>query len=439
MDLSERSKIRAVNAACLLGYYSEQITLADFDKILSQMLDYLSANREDLKEVGFPRIIPPFYNWAFNFFESLYPTRLPHKIQIINHTTGTILHQIWVDELGKNEVKNAALIPGISKEDEHEIEALRKIAIEFLIKWVSEVQKDFKGLVEGVQKYLNLVFDSFEFRQIENIQCLKQLYRRLGYSFRAQVLHSFILLALKDGRELDDILKELDSIPTAVEPQTKREQLTEVLIQAIKESLRSCYFRKIGQNWAIRFNNGKSFILKDSKGLEHICRLLKELGQEIDVSQLIDPTLTSPVPESSMNSLSQRELSDHNLYSSAEIEWSDNNVRSAENLRTAKEHRERLLGELEKAEREGDPLVIKELQAEIEQIDAYYSNSYRDKELSAAYEANDKNRKAVSNAINRAIDEIKRHDSKFADHLNKCIHRGFTFKYTPTEKIYWFF
>lgn len=175
-------------------------------------------------------------------------------------------------------------------------------------------------------------------------------------------------------------------------------------------------FQRHEKGWLIKFQ-GKSALMPDSRGLFYISRLLAEPGRDVPAVSLlaaaagIDPRVTA--------GSSGAILTDQTR---AEYGTRFNELRE----------------ELEDAEQNNDLGRIERLQSEMDALGTEIARATglggRNRELTDA----EKVRKAVSNAVSRAIKKFDEKKYKeLVQHLHNSISSGRFFKYDPEQSVDW--
>lgn len=196
------------------------------------------------------------------------------------------------------------------------------------------------------------------------------------------------------------------------------------------------FFRKEGDFWNVSFDGKTVHSIEHLIGMDHIEYLLEHPGRFVSASEFIRTPLTSE-EGSRLGEMHEDQLEELRLSKSKSLRQGYREKRSEEIVgqdRRSKEifrkkitdleeiinDRESLQEEVWKAQKEREAL-IKELKASL------------DKSAKSA----DKPRKAVSNAITRAINRIRKHHPSLAEHLKKHIRLGYFCTYTPPIDPNW--
>jgi len=173
-------------------------------------------------------------------------------------------------------------------------------------------------------------------------------------------------------------------------------------------------FRKEGDFWLIAYER-QSLRMKHAKGLEYIGRLLRHVGEELHVADLLNGGGEAPAP-----------LGD---------------AGAALDPQARAEYKERLAdleAELEEAESFNDAGRRARIREEID---------FLTRELSAAYglggrarkgaDANERARKAVSGRVKDSLARIKKQHPLLGLHLTNSLRLGTFCSYQPAERIPW--
>jgi hypothetical protein len=177
-------------------------------------------------------------------------------------------------------------------------------------------------------------------------------------------------------------------------------------------------FRKRGQVWAVRFAGGAEFILLPSKGAAYLQLLLSQPR--------------TPINAIDMAYRVARNLVIYSLGSAGEK--IDQEALSAYRARY-----EEMIEELEIARSNNDIAAITRIQGEIgaleEEIRKAQGPGGR---IRKEKDVRERVRKAVGNAICRAVTSIRQFDKRLADHLKSpCLRCGHSPCYSPVQDVIW--
>lgn len=170
--------------------------------------------------------------------------------------------------------------------------------------------------------------------------------------------------------------------------------------------------RDDGEMWTLRFRGGRAFPMKAHRGLTYLRFLLQRPGEQMTAFALVDLA-------------EGREVASHPLATSLGID--------DETIRSVKDALEKLKEERDEAEECCDQDTVARCEADMEKLAAYL-RSETDQHGKTRRESPEQKRArtAVSNAITRAIDKIKKQSEPMATHLDEQIQRGFFLKYRDT-------
>lgn len=177
------------------------------------------------------------------------------------------------------------------------------------------------------------------------------------------------------------------------------------------------YFRRHGQGYEARFRGGPKVILTGRKSAAVVHRLLTSQGREVRATDLTDPTgrLTAAVSQTRGQS-----ILDPEARASASARWQE------------------LQADQERFRRDGDHLAAADAQAEIVRLAAELSATTglggRDRKMS---DETGKARTAVYQNVARVVKAIRAVDGRFADHLERSIDGGQSYRYAPSEPVDW--
>jgi hypothetical protein len=169
--------------------------------------------------------------------------------------------------------------------------------------------------------------------------------------------------------------------------------------------------------WFVSFR-GQSAHFVPTKGLKYIHCLLQRPGQDVPVSELVAASLgVTP----------------------GELLAAAGDAGPASDILTRDELRKRL-GRIRERREEATDEELAQLDEEFDQVAKRLRADFgRRGRPRIAKSVADRQRKAVSNGINRAIQELGRKHQPFADHLKGSLKKGYCFKYAPREDLDWVF
>jgi len=227
------------------------------------------------------------------------------------------------------------------------------------------------------------------------------------------------LFSIQEGR----LALDLETITRAIGAKTNR--------QAVAGNV----FQKTGQFWTISFE-GRTFRLKDTKGLQYLAFLLANPGKEFHAQRLlaeVEGNFSSSGDGATMN---ERQFLDDGLNVSSLGDAG--RLLDDQAVKAYKQRLEDLAAELEEAKKFNDFERAEHLEEEIEALT---------KELSAAYgldgrarklaDPSEKARKTISKAIGRALEHIKENDESLRHHLQNTLSLGLFPAYKPHPPVNW--
>jgi hypothetical protein len=167
--------------------------------------------------------------------------------------------------------------------------------------------------------------------------------------------------------------------------------------------------RDDGEMWTLRFCGGRAFPLKAHKGLTYLRFLLQRPGDTLTAFALVDLA-------------EGRDVASHPLSTALGVD--------DETIGSVKKAIERLKAERDEAEEFCDKETVARCEGEMETLATYLRTEVGlDGKARRESPEQKKARTAVSNAINRAIDRIKKRSQPMATYLDDQIQRGFFLKY----------
>lgn len=214
------------------------------------------------------------------------------------------------------------------------------------------------------------------------------------------------------------------------------EAITRVIATKSKtESFTGNVFQKTGQFWTISYE-GRTFQLKDSKGLQYLAFLLAHPGKEIHAQRLLAEVEGNASGQGDIAGTRERQFLDDGLNVSSFDEAGpllDDQARRAYKQRLndlAEELKEaREFNDYERAER-----VEEEIAALTKELSAAYGLGGRPRKLA---DPSEKARKTISKAIGRALEQIKANDENLWRHLQNALSLGLFPAYKPHPSVRW--
>ena len=199
-------------------------------------------------------------------------------------------------------------------------------------------------------------------------------------------------------------------------------------------------FSKQEDFWNIAFE-GKSILLKDSKGLNYIAYLIHNPGERIHVSALqaaVEGTPIAPAAKT-YSKMTGEQLEEYDL--SISYGLGDAGVTlDPQAISQYKEHHQSLMEELEEAKEFGDSEKATQLEEQVEMIrDQLVSASGLGGKTRKGSDSKEKIRKAVTNRIKDSLKKIQKEHRSLGLHLSKSIETGNFCSYNPDKSIPWNF
>lgn len=193
------------------------------------------------------------------------------------------------------------------------------------------------------------------------------------------------------------------------------------------------FFRKEGDFWNVSFDGKTVRGIKHLIGMDYIEYLLEHPGRVAPASRFIRTPLTSE-EGSRLGKMHEDQLEELGLSESKSLRQGYKEKRSEkiveQDRRSTEEFRKKIT-ELEEIINDTESLREEVWEAQKKRKDLI-------KELTASLDKSaDKPRKAVSIAITRAINRMKKHHSSLAEHLKSNIHLGYSCIYTPPIDLNW--
>ncbi|OHB51927.1 MAG: hypothetical protein A2Y12_05020 [Planctomycetes bacterium GWF2_42_9] len=236
---------------------------------------------------------------------------------------------------------------------------------------------------------------------------------------------------------LEDIKADVAAIPV--------ESLPQLAGECKPDDQASNIFRKNGDFWIVRFNS-KTVNIKHTKGMDYIAKLLAMPSESIAVVRLTSYKVDAQL-------LKEGKTHQAEYYRDENDPPLEDDIREKKEIRFEKqlstpadskilEDSKRMLDELEseiaKAESNNDFGMIDKLRQEKRFLVSQLKEMIdpRNKNSNLAADA-DHIRKAVTNAISRALENIGEHHKELYLHLDNSISRGFQLMYAPERETLW--
>ncbi len=189
-------------------------------------------------------------------------------------------------------------------------------------------------------------------------------------------------------------------------------------------------FRRTGSFWRLVFG-GKQGVCDDRIGVRYIARLLASPRSALGVLELVAAeNRTAVVPGDASQAMRDGLRIDGPGHAGE--------VADAKALGAYRRRLKDLQSQRVEAERNGDQGRIAKLNAEVEQIDVALSQAVgMGRRVRRSADSTERARKAVTKAINEAIDHIREQLPDLADHLDAAISRGAKCSYSPPMDASW--
>jgi hypothetical protein len=210
----------------------------------------------------------------------------------------------------------------------------------------------------------------------------------------------------------------------------KRRAETKLKDWSVKEPSKEAknVFKKSGDFWLVAYQGSATKAIKNSKGMFYIHRLLGKPDESISAMELANAPFDikllnrgNDVRNESINTdlTKQQELVDHGYLEQCQKRLSD------------------IESELAEAEKNRDLATQKRLNKEKEEILNFLKTVTFKGKSTKFTDHREKARLAATNAIKRALTNIKQHNQSLYKHFDNSILRGSDFTYTPDEEINW--
>lgn len=185
----------------------------------------------------------------------------------------------------------------------------------------------------------------------------------------------------------------------------------------------------------------KESIHKVSKGIKYIKLLVQHPTKVYSVNSLdllVNPSVASDTDESILDDFGNDANGDANYLISNNVASALDDAIDELAIKSYKKRLQDLKEQIEDSKERGDEDKQQELEKEEDNIKKYLianlNNLGRSRALDSAY---DNKRKAILNAITRAINQIALIDEALATHLRSSITTGSSCSYTPNSPVSW--
>ena len=330
---------------------------------------------------------------------------------------------------------------------EHKVKSIMETAREAL----SSVDADENLQVEVKDFILSFFDDSTYVDRLELfVKGVEEKFKSWGKVFRWEwslfgLQHSFhdrVEATLCNAREeIDADFALLHTRTTAKQTEAREEADRPIssglskphVVKKMEMAKKENFFRKEGDFWEVSFDGKTVRGIKHLRGMDYIEYLLGHPGREVTVSEFIR---TPPASEeaSRFGKMNEDQLEELRLSKSKSLRQGYKEKRSEEIVEQDRRNQEifrKRITDLEEIINDSESLREEVSKAQKEKEDLI-------KELKASIDKSaDKPRKAVSSAITRAINRMKKHHSSLAEHLKRNIHPGYSCIYTPPIDPNW--
>lgn len=222
------------------------------------------------------------------------------------------------------------------------------------------------------------------------------------------------------------------SLPARLYP-SEAKTITPTAVTPTETIASENFLQRGGDIWRFRYLRKDVPPIRDSKGIRYIAKLLRNPRKAIHVNELV---AFMPIEETEFSNRIGEELEGIGMRKTSKLgdsgeAWDEEDINRLGNNEKVKLLKE-VSQQKEKAEREGDFLLKKELREKERVIYNQLMN-----EMKKSRDVTDNIRKAVSKAIKMALTRIKEKNPALYDHLQKSITTGTTCMYNPPDDISW--
>lgn len=201
--------------------------------------------------------------------------------------------------------------------------------------------------------------------------------------------------------------------------------------QTVETAPEQYAFRRKGDYWSISYE-GRTFLLRDAKGLHYIAHLLRHPGKRFTVFELT--AIVNPLASGALGTPS---ITLDEFQVNSDLGGGDVNI-DAKAMKQYQQEIKRLNNELEIAQQLNDLVRIESLQDE---INAIRRQLVLDTGLGGrsrkSLDIGDRARRAVFTTYERALTSILKNDRKLWQHLRNAIKTGHSLVYDPEEVPDW--
>lgn len=195
-------------------------------------------------------------------------------------------------------------------------------------------------------------------------------------------------------------------------------------------------FRRMGDDWNIRYAGGNPFAIPDLVGLTYIHQLIEKPGQSFSGQDLRAVRQRYEASNTSRSGSGARQAEFDDSIETSHVDHGGK-IMDKEGLKEIRALLAETEEELQKANDQHDEAEIARLEKEKAEILKLLQGSTDLKGQSKLLqEENQRAKRAVKKAINTALDRISQKDFDLSQHLRNSIHSN-GFEYRPEPKISW--
>jgi CheY-like chemotaxis protein len=198
-------------------------------------------------------------------------------------------------------------------------------------------------------------------------------------------------------------------------------------------SLPKNIFRRKGDFWQARYDGRNEFFVSPCKGAEYLHKLLEAQGERLSAASIVFGAAHYFDME-----MDDDEAEKHELRISSHIHLDSlDTVSDRRALQEYGKELEKVNAEIKKARKENNNAMLTQLEEEKAGLKKGLNESMHRGKFKKIKDKRKNIRDAFRNNINRLIEEIKRTDCEFGEHLSATLTFGDNPSYKPLEKIPW--
>ncbi|RJP67893.1 MAG: hypothetical protein C4532_13810 [Candidatus Abyssobacteria bacterium SURF_17] len=233
--------------------------------------------------------------------------------------------------------------------------------------------------------------------------------------------------------ELADIFMPIETQP---EPPSTEIRSAAPSTQGITETAKGNVFCKEGEYWTVTYA-GETHRYRDSRGMQYIGYLLAHPQKVIKALDLVHEVQGVVAPTSAQmpyEKMDKEILTEEGLTKGRLSEQKILDKKALKQIRQRKAELNQLLEEV----RWKDPEQVGEIERELESIEKALRETTTITNRSRTFsDSQEKARKAVWNAIDRCLDNIKKDNEALFAHLKNALNLGKTICYSPDSPVDW--